>query len=50
MLQERTVTIEWLTIWNQKCSKEVKESEAEAEAERIRTLPDVKTNTVEIKG
>jgi hypothetical protein len=50
MAKEKTVTIEWRTTWNQKCSKQVPESQAEEEAERLRTLPDVKTETVEIKG
>lgn len=42
------IKIVWQDIWNRTHEKEVSEERAEAEAERIRTLADVKADTVKI--
>lgn len=48
-MKAKKVKIQWKTISNQACEKTVSEASAEAEAERIRSLPDVRTETVEIQ-
>ena len=48
MSKQKTVRIAWETVFGQKCEKPVLVQEAEAEADRIRGLPDVRTETVQI--
>lgn len=47
--QEKTVKIEYKTTWNQSVSQSVPASQAEALAERLKTMPDIQTATVTIK-
>ena len=47
--QENTVKIEYKTTWNRSVSQSVPASQAEAIAERLKTMPDIKTETVTIK-
>ncbi len=45
----RTARITWRDTWNQPHSIEVPEGEAEAKAEELRGMPDVKADTVKIE-
>lgn len=49
MSKPKTITIEYTTTSMQKCEKVVPESEAVKEAERLRTLPDIRTGTVKLR-
>lgn len=48
-MSRRKVKIVWLTIWNQPCELEVEEKDAQAEAERVKELPDVIIGSVKIE-